>query len=211
MITRRTTFASAAAALAVATLGITGATPVSAVAVNPCTVGAVADGDQCTMEPGASFVIILKGGNGGAGGNGDDGTSGTEGDGGQGGEGGAGAKYQVVYTNSTDATVTLAFTIGADGADGAVGTDGTGNGGAGGNGGEDSYVTVGGSTIAIARGGDGGDGGDGGSSGADGADGANATGATFRQPIPSRHLLGSPRRQRPIAALPCGCSHMENQ
>lgn len=179
MTTRRIAIASASAALAVLGLGVAGATPALAVAADPCTVGTVTDGFQCTMEPGESFVIILKGGNGGAGGNGDDGTSGTSGDGGAGGAGGAGAKYQVVYTNTTGGTVTLEFTIGANGADGAVGTDGTGNGGGGGGGGFDSYVTIAASTIAIALGGNGGSGGDGGDGAAAGADGADATGGNL--------------------------------
>lgn len=171
--------ASASVAFAILGLSVAGATPALAAVAEPCTVGTVANGDVCTMAPGETFVIILKGGNGGTGGNGDDGTSGTVGDGGEGGEGGAGAKYQTVYTNTTDSIVTLVFTVGSDGADGATGADGTGNGGGGGNGGEDSYVSVGGSTIAIARGGDGGSGGDGGVSGADGADGADATGGNL--------------------------------
>jgi hypothetical protein len=174
----------------------------------PCAPGPVAGDGSCTLAPGASVILLLKGGNGGAGGSGGAGgaggagwdgaasvPAGLGGVGGVGGAGGAGAKWQGVYTNSTADTVLLEFTIGANGADGpdgaagspgvdstqsgAASSGGTGQSGAGGAGGAGGEDTyVQVDSVTIAIA-PGGDGGSGGQGGA-GGEGGQSTGTAGR-------------------------------
>lgn len=112
--------------------------PLQATASTACSLGVVTTGSTCTLDPGETVFLVIKGGNGGAGGDGGNGgaggagwngsasvSGGAGGAGGSGGSGGAGAKWQGSYTNSTSVTVTLTFTVGANGAAGAAGTDGS--------------------------------------------------------------------------------------
>ena len=138
---------SIAAVAAVAAGTCIGAPLASADPIPDCSVGVVTSGQQCTLAPGLSLNLIIKGGHGGAGGNGGAGGAGGDGDtgsqtvsggaggaGGAGGNGGAGAKWQGIYVNSTASPQILTFTIGANGAagtsgnDGAAGTSNTGSG-----------------------------------------------------------------------------------
>ena len=102
------------------------------------TVLAATTSGSCTVAPGETIQITLKGGNGGfggAGGYGGNGGSGLTADsrpvpggiganGGSGGIGGQGAKITGAYTNTQTVDVTLTYTVGFNGAPGAPGTNG---------------------------------------------------------------------------------------
>ena len=90
---------------------------------------------DCTVLPGETVVITLKGGNGGRGGNGGNGGQGGDalfgghkggagGAGGAGGTGGVGAKVQGTWTNTTGAEVTIYFSAGVNGDPGSAGSNG---------------------------------------------------------------------------------------
>ena len=104
---------------------------------DPCEIGLVLNNSQCSLAPGESIVMVLKGGNGGAGGAGGAGgvggagwngsavvPGGALGVGGAGGASGAGAKSQYSYVNNTGSTVTFTFVFGTNGAAGSAGSNG---------------------------------------------------------------------------------------
>lgn len=90
---------------------------------------------DCTVLPGETVVITLKGGNGGRGGAGGSGGNGGNaflggfkggagGAGGAGSDGGAGAKVKGIWTNTTGAEVTIYFSAGVNGDPGSAGNNG---------------------------------------------------------------------------------------
>lgn len=112
------------------------ATPASA-ATGTCagTISTEPTKGMCTVLPGETVVITLKGGNGGRGGNGGNGGQGGDalfgghkggagGAGGAGGTGGVGAKVQGTWTNTTGAEVTIYFSAGVNGDPGSAGNNG---------------------------------------------------------------------------------------
>ncbi|CAB4878002.1 unannotated protein [freshwater metagenome] len=93
---------------------------------------------SCTVAPGETIQITLKGGNGGVGGAGGTGGAGGAGltagssfvpgglggNGGSGGLAGQGAKITGAYTNTQTVDVTLTYTVGSNGLPGAPGING---------------------------------------------------------------------------------------
>ncbi len=115
------------------------ASPANAGPIVACsTLSTVTSSGSCTVAPGESIQITLKGGNGGFGGVGGTGgaggagltggsssvSGGLGGVGGLGGLAGQGAKLSGTYTNNQSFEVTLTYTVGVNGFNGAPGNMG---------------------------------------------------------------------------------------